>query len=116
MKRQMRLIALLVKWDDVSPKEDTMGKAANNERIKLRATFYNNASVALWVGGAIIPYLALMRVFEPPMNALIHWQFPPSAIDNMPTFVLSAIGISVASFMARRCSAWANEEILKIQD
>lgn len=38
-----------------------MGKAADNERHKLRATFYNNLSVGLFLGGVFIPYLALTQ-------------------------------------------------------
>jgi hypothetical protein len=36
-----------------------MGKAAENERLKLRATFFNNIAVGAVVGGALLPYLAL---------------------------------------------------------
>jgi hypothetical protein len=32
-----------------------MGKAANNERIKLRAAFYNNLAVAFVVTGVVVP-------------------------------------------------------------
>ncbi|MGM5018712.1 hypothetical protein [Tardiphaga sp. 367_B4_N1_1] len=38
-----------------------MGDPARNERIKLRATFYNNLSVAAIVAGALGPTLALYR-------------------------------------------------------
>ena len=34
-----------------------MGKAAENERIKLKATFCNNLSVGLCPAGFLIPYL-----------------------------------------------------------
>jgi len=34
-----------------------MGKAADNERIKLKATFANNLAVASLVAGAIVPAL-----------------------------------------------------------
>src|SRR5438045_8909465 len=37
-----------------------MGKAADNEQIKLKATFYNNVAVGLVLAGAIIPYLSLI--------------------------------------------------------
>jgi len=39
-----------------------MGKTADNERIRLRATFYNNLSVGCLVAGALVPYVALGRV------------------------------------------------------
>ena len=38
-----------------------MGKAANNERTKLRATFYNNVAVGATITGSIIPLLAYAR-------------------------------------------------------
>jgi hypothetical protein len=34
-----------------------MGKAADNEKIKLRATAFNNVAVGLYLGGALIPLL-----------------------------------------------------------
>jgi len=36
-----------------------MGKAADNERAKLWATFYNNLAVGTALTGFIIPYLAI---------------------------------------------------------
>jgi hypothetical protein len=38
-----------------------MGKAAENERIKLGATFYNNLAVGLTITGLIVPYLTLIQ-------------------------------------------------------
>ena len=38
-----------------------MGKAAEIERIKLRATFYNNIAVGATITGAIVPFLAHAR-------------------------------------------------------
>jgi hypothetical protein len=38
-----------------------MGKAADNERIKLRATFYNNISVGCFLTGFLVPYLTFIR-------------------------------------------------------
>jgi hypothetical protein len=37
-----------------------MGKAADNEQIKLRATAYNNIAVGLALGGVLLPYLSLI--------------------------------------------------------
>jgi hypothetical protein len=34
-----------------------MGKMANNERLKLRALFYNNLAVGAVVGGVILPFV-----------------------------------------------------------
>lgn len=41
-------------------KTTKMTKSARNEVIKLRATFLNNVAVGLAVGGALVPYFALM--------------------------------------------------------
>jgi hypothetical protein len=38
-----------------------MGKATENERVKLSATFFNNVAVAAFAGGAILPLYALQH-------------------------------------------------------
>ena len=38
-----------------------MGKAAENEGIKLRAAWFNNASVGLTLTGFIVPFFSLFR-------------------------------------------------------
>jgi hypothetical protein len=38
-----------------------MGKAAETEDIKLRATWFNNVSVGLLITGFLVPYLALIQ-------------------------------------------------------
>jgi hypothetical protein len=38
-----------------------MGKSADNERLKLKATHLTNLSVGLYLGGLLIPYLAVTR-------------------------------------------------------
>jgi hypothetical protein len=43
-----------------------MGKAAENELIKLWATWLNNVSVGLFLTGVIVPYLAWAQ--SPPPN------------------------------------------------
>jgi uncharacterized membrane protein len=39
-----------------------MGKTAENERIKLRATFYNNVGVGLTLVGVLVPTLGVLPV------------------------------------------------------
>jgi glutamine amidotransferase-like uncharacterized protein len=39
----------------------TMGKAADNEQIKQKASWLNNVSVSLFVGGFAIPYISLFQ-------------------------------------------------------
>ena len=38
-----------------------MGKAAENERLKLRATWWNNLSIGTGVGGLLVPYINLIQ-------------------------------------------------------
>lgn len=38
-----------------------MGKTASNERIKLKAAYHNNIAVGLYLGGFLIPYLAIFQ-------------------------------------------------------
>ena len=40
-----------------------MGRTATNERIKLRATYYNNVAVGATITGSIVPFLAYAREF-----------------------------------------------------
>jgi hypothetical protein len=51
-----------------------MGKAAKNEKIKLRAAFYNNIAVALMGAGTLLPILALYSRF-PDMTPGQMWIF-----------------------------------------
>jgi hypothetical protein len=38
-----------------------MGKLADIEKLKLRATYFNNISVGLFLGGVLIPFLAVVQ-------------------------------------------------------
>jgi len=40
-----------------------MGKVADNEQLKLRATRLNKASVGLFVGGFVIPFAWVIAAF-----------------------------------------------------
>jgi hypothetical protein len=42
-----------------------MGKAADNEKIKLRAVFYNNIAVGLCIAGAIAPIFSVIEAESP---------------------------------------------------
>jgi hypothetical protein len=65
-----------------------MGKAADNEKRKLQATFYNNLAVGVSLGGALLPALAFYQGWpefyvwneawekgEADVSALAVWQF-----------------------------------------
>jgi len=38
-----------------------MGKVADSEQLKLKATWFNNVSVGLFLGGFIIPFLTYFQ-------------------------------------------------------
>jgi hypothetical protein len=42
-------------------RHDRMGKAARNEQLKLRATYFNNVAVGATITGGIVPFLAYAR-------------------------------------------------------
>jgi hypothetical protein len=42
-----------------------MGKAAENEKLKLRATFLNNIATSFLITGFVVPYFAWMTAFIP---------------------------------------------------
>jgi len=48
-----------------------MGKAADNEQTKIVATFLNNMSVGLYLGGGFLPVLSLYRY---PLPSLADWR------------------------------------------
>jgi hypothetical protein len=69
-----------------------MGQAAENERIKLRAAFFNNIAVGSILGGAILPWFVLYQTAEwdPPFT--IHW---PSNTGRLAltVFVVMMFGV-----------------------
>jgi len=94
-----------------------MGKSAANERLKLRATFYNNIAVGLVITGIAAPYFATAsrnneRNWPPDIGA---WE-RITAIFSEPSTQL-AVGIMAVSFAAalqfRRA---AERAIVKIED
>jgi hypothetical protein len=94
-----------------------MGKAADNERIKLRATWDNNVSIGLFLGGAIIPYLALGQ--NPELQQKLydwgHGKYQPTDMDGRKLFVVAAaLVIALATSWIFRVTA--HREIQKIQD
>jgi hypothetical protein len=92
-----------------------MGKVADNERIKLRATFYNNIAVGLWVAGALVPYIAIFRIFQAPFKALMLGQPLPPAADQYEV-LFSILTLMAAGWLAMRFRRRADAEIQKIKD
>jgi hypothetical protein len=90
-----------------------MGKVAETERLKLRATFFNNLSVGFYVSGLLIPYIAIIQHSGDIASTLVRGTF--SHRDLLASIgALAAMGFAVccANLMRR----YANETIAKIED
>jgi hypothetical protein len=93
-----------------------MGRAADNERIKLRATYWNNGSIALAVGGVILPYVALAPKALEVGRWAKDWREgkPVPELDILPTIM--TIGLMTILFIfAKRLRRRADREIQKVQ-
>lgn len=86
-----------------------MGKTAETEKIKLRATFLNNSAVAIVVGGIILPLLALLHTPEIVMGE------PPSTEDIIG-IVLGIIALAIAIWVSRMLHKSALGELDKLKD
>jgi hypothetical protein len=80
-----------------------MGKAAENERTKLNATFYNNAAVGTFLSGLIIPYIGFYRAVA---------EGPPSTSH----MVLAGVSAAVALSLAWEFRIIADRIIAKLKD
>jgi hypothetical protein len=92
-----------------------MGKAADNERIKLRATFFNNIAVGLSITGVLVPYLAFIQSGVPDE----HIMFDALRSGNIGQY--EPLGLKfLAMFLAFASAAifrhGANTAIAKLQD
>jgi hypothetical protein len=91
-----------------------MGKAAKNEQLKLKATFYNNLAVGAVAGGVFIPLIALYQ--NTPISSLLapFYTFPPGwgpARDYQ--FMVAAVVAFLLAFIFRDA---ANRAAAKIED
>jgi hypothetical protein len=94
-----------------------MGKAAENESIKLRATFYNNIGVGLLLAGCLIPYLAIYYKLAELIELLNSFDLADKVgpIAVMKVFAALAAFIS-ALYGSRYYRRLAQREIAKILD
>jgi hypothetical protein len=107
-------------FSDVIPsagdKGQLMGKAAENERIKLLAAWYNNISVGLTLTGVLIPVFSLYKADN---FLLLHdWTSGtshPNFLQGLQ-FVVAFVALCLTLFSAAYFSSKANTEIAKIQD
>ena len=92
-----------------------MGKAADNERIKLTATYYNGMSVSVTVVAILLPTLA----FLPTLGATLldvaqgHASATP---DDIAKVVVDAVAFLAALYCAAMLRRAADREIQKIRD
>jgi hypothetical protein len=91
-----------------------MGKAADNERVKLNATWNNNVSVGLALAGVIVPYLAFVQNWTPlhglhGFPAMYDWLGDQQNHFKALAFVIAFVGSRFFRNMALK-------EIAKIQD
>ncbi|WP_156375739.1 hypothetical protein [Methylobacterium sp. Leaf125] len=75
-----------------------MGRAADNERLKLKATFFNNIGVSCAVIGVLVPYLRFMEISGEKLKLLLEGKF--SQTDINATFA-AAICMAFAFLAAR---------------
>jgi hypothetical protein len=96
-----------------------MGNAAENERLKLKATFYNNLSVGLFLGGLLIPYLSLVQHAGSIIERLtdVHWLTfveNGNAIASILAMVLALQGGKGMRRLADKTIALIQDEEAKI--
>jgi hypothetical protein len=81
-----------------------MGKAANNERIKLRAAFYNNLATGFVITGYAVPYFTFMREWWNRPQPESFSGFLRMVFIDSEVWLLSALGlwvILIAWFLRR---------------
>ena len=92
-----------------------MGKAAHNERIRLRATYYNGLSISVTVVAILLPTLA----FVPTLGRTIldvaggRGALTP---DNIATLIVDAVAFIAALLCAALLRRAADREIQKVRD
>lgn len=93
-----------------------MGKAADNEKIKIKAAFSNNVAVGLLVATFFVPAFALLFNFKAVYDRI------EALIDRTATAVeigasaAAVIGIAVAFWGAYRLHEIAQQELDQLQD
>jgi uncharacterized membrane protein len=93
-----------------------MSKAADNERIKLRATYYNNIAVGLILAGCLIPYLAVVRGIGEIFDWMRHHSVGEITFVGWASVITTVLAFFLALHGARYFRRAANEQISKLQD
>ena len=92
-----------------------MGKAAENERIKLRATFYNNLGVGLTLVGVLYPTLNVTPAISKFIADIALGQASWSS-DSAEQVLISLIVFIATNLIAIVLRRAADEERGKVQD
>ena len=82
-----------------------MGKAADNERRRLQAAFFNNLSVACFVAGLFIPYFALLRGWGQLISffqALVTGEWTSDVQSDALGLLAAVIALSLCYIFRRR--------------
>ncbi len=95
-----------------------MGKAADNESIRLRATFYNNLAAGLILTGILLPGMAFTQVGYELGKWIKAWRAGTAAVsyDAMAHGYIVLGAVVIAFLLARLFRSLANKEIARIQD
>ena len=83
-----------------------MGKAADNERLKLRAAYYNNLATGVVITGYAVPYFALMKkTLESPPAELTSLLTQTDVLVLTGLWLLALLGASMLRGMTNRILA-----------
>jgi hypothetical protein len=94
-----------------------MGKATENERIKLRATWFNNISVGLLIAGFIVPYLSTVFPNATEIGQFLEdWLGGKLTSPDVLKFILLVAPFVVAFGAGVAFRVGAGQEIRKFQD
>jgi hypothetical protein len=93
-----------------------MGKATDNERIKLRATFFNNLAVGLILAGVLIPYLGILDSGKFDNSDAVIRDFLAGNISTHGPVLLKIFTFLVVIFCAAILRYAAVIELQKLQD
>jgi hypothetical protein len=91
-----------------------MLELAEIERIKLKATYYNNLSVGLWLGGLLIPYLSVVQHLGAITEKMSSGSaFAPAEIQNA---IATVFAMALAFYGAKHMQDLAKETILSLKE
>jgi hypothetical protein len=89
-----------------------MGKAAENEGTKLRATWWNNLSIGLFLAGILIPYLTAFTKTEEVRQFFGDWLHgnPQLTDPQVREIIAAACPFAAAMFLSWRWKKRASEK------